>query len=176
MNEEILRTLLRKGVESGASDVHLKVGQPPAYRVRGLLLADTDPLEYLQRSHPDLEIEKHGLTLWDLDREFATGRFGGEGRPFMKLRNILGILRDSYCRTVGIEYMHLQEPAERAWFQDKLEVPFEQPATTRAPTAATGPAFLSGIGSDLMEGSTLPARKSSTKVPTSLALTLLSWS
>ncbi|HRN03114.1 MAG TPA: ATP-binding cassette domain-containing protein, partial [Gemmiger formicilis] len=41
-----------------------------AYRVRGHLMADTDPLEYRQRSHPDLEIESHGLTLWDLDREF----------------------------------------------------------------------------------------------------------
>src|SRR4051794_7180800 len=76
-----------------------------AYRVRGHIMADTDPLEYQQRSHPDLEVETHGLTLWDLDREFATGSFGGEGRRFMKLRNILGILRDSYCRTVGIEYM-----------------------------------------------------------------------
>ena len=78
-----------------------------AYRVRGHMMADTDPLEYQQRSHPDLEVESHGLTLWDLDREFATGSFGGEGRRFMKLRNILGILRDSYCRTTGIEYMHI---------------------------------------------------------------------
>ncbi|MGZ6753070.1 MAG: 2-oxo acid dehydrogenase subunit E2, partial [Nocardioides sp.] len=73
-----------------------------AYRVRGHMMADTDPLEYRQRSHPDLEVESHGLTLWDLDREFATGSFGGD-RRFMKLRAILGILRDSYCRTMGIE-------------------------------------------------------------------------
>src|SRR6478735_8376244 len=83
-----------------------------AYRVRGHLMADTDPLEYRQRSHPDLEVESHGLTLWDLDREFATGSFGGEGRRFMKLRNILGILRDSYCRTTGIEYMHIMDPEQ----------------------------------------------------------------
>ena len=44
------------------------------------MMADTDPLEYQQRSHPDLEIESHGLTLWDLDREFATGSFGGDRR------------------------------------------------------------------------------------------------
>ena len=97
-----------------------------AYRVRGHLMADTDPLEYRQRRHPDLTIENHGLTLWDLDREVPTGGFGG--KPRLTLRNILGILRDSYCRTVGIEYMHLQDPAERKWFQDKLEVPFEKPA------------------------------------------------
>ena len=48
-----------------------------AYRVRGHIMADTDPLEYRQRSHPDLDVSTHGLTLWDLDREFATGSFGG---------------------------------------------------------------------------------------------------
>jgi 2-oxoglutarate decarboxylase len=98
-----------------------------AYRVRGHMMADTDPLEYRQRSHPDLEIESHGLTLWDLDREFATGSFGGEGRRFMKLRNILGILRDSYCRTTGIEYMHIMDPEQRKWIQQRVEQPHTKP-------------------------------------------------
>ena len=98
-----------------------------AYRVRGHLMADTDPLEYRQRSHPDLEVESHGLTLWDLDREFATGSFGGEGRRFMKLRNILGILRDSYCRTTGIEYMHIMDPEQRKWIQERVEQPHVKP-------------------------------------------------
>ena len=98
-----------------------------AYRVRGHLMADTDPLEYRQRSHPDLEIETHGLTMWDLDREFAAGSFGGEGRPFMKLRNILGILRDSYCRTTGIEYMHIMDPDQRRWIQERVERPHTKP-------------------------------------------------
>jgi 2-oxoglutarate decarboxylase len=97
-----------------------------AYRVRGHMMADTDPLEYKQRSHPDLEVESHGLTLWDLDREFATGSFGGE-RRFMKMRNILGILRDSYCRTVGIEYMHIQDPEQRRWIQQRVEQPHNKP-------------------------------------------------
>jgi multifunctional 2-oxoglutarate metabolism enzyme len=95
-----------------------------AYRVRGHLMADTDPLEYRQRRHHDLDVQSHGLTLWDLDREFATGSFaGGDGR--MKMRKILGILRDSYCRTTGIEYMHIQEPAQRKWIQDRVERPHE---------------------------------------------------
>ncbi len=97
-----------------------------AYRVRGHMMADTDPLEYRQRSHPDLEIESHGLTLWDLDREFATGSFGGD-RRFMKLRHILGILRDSYCRTLGIEYMHIQDPEQRRWIQERVEQPHVKP-------------------------------------------------
>ena len=91
-----------------------------AYRTTGHLMADIDPLEYQQRSHPDLDVVTHGLTLWDLDREFATGGFGG--KPVMKLRNILGILRASYCRTVGVEYMYIQDPAERRWIQEHIEV------------------------------------------------------
>ena len=91
------------------------------------MMADTDPLEYRQRSHPDLEVESHALTLWDLDREFATGSFGGEGRRFMKLRHILGILRDSYCRTTGIEYMHIMDPEQRRWIQERVEQPHTKP-------------------------------------------------
>ena len=93
-----------------------------AYRVRGHLMADTDPLEYRQRRHHDLDVQTHGLTLWDLDREFATGSFGG-GQGLMKMRKILGILRDSYCRTIGLEYMHIQEPSQRKWIQERVERP-----------------------------------------------------
>ncbi|CAB4981894.1 unannotated protein [freshwater metagenome] len=91
-----------------------------AYRTFGHLMADIDPLEYKQRSHPDLDVVTHGLTLWDLDREFATGGFGGQ--TFMKLRKILGILRDSYCRSVGVEYMYIEDPIERTWIQERVEV------------------------------------------------------
>src|SRR5689334_14401854 len=97
-----------------------------AFRVRGHIMADTDPLEYKQRSHPDLDVATHGLTLWDLDREFAAGSFGGD-RRFMKLREILGILRDSYCRTTGIEYMHIQDPEQRKWLQERIERPHTKP-------------------------------------------------
>jgi 2-oxoglutarate decarboxylase len=97
-----------------------------AYRVRGHLMADTDPLEFRQRSHPDLDVITHGLTLWDLDREFATGGFGG--KPMATLREILGVLRESYCRRIGIEYMHIQDPEERHWIQERVEVPFAKPS------------------------------------------------
>ncbi len=96
-----------------------------SFRVRGHLMADIDPLEYVQRTHPDLEIEQHGLTFWDLDREFVTNGLGG--RRVAKLRDILGVLRDSYCRTMGIEYMHIQDPAQRQWFQRNVEVKYTKP-------------------------------------------------
>ena len=91
-----------------------------AYRTTGHLMADVEPLSYVQRSHPDLDVVSHGLSLWDLDREFATGGFGG--KSFMKLRRILGVLRDSYCRTIGVEYMYIANPDERKWMQERMEV------------------------------------------------------
>ncbi len=91
-----------------------------AYRTWGHLMADIDPLVYVQRNHPDLDVVTHGLTLWDLDREFATGGFGG--KSFLPLRKILGILRDSYCRSIGVEYMHISNPEERKWMQQHIEI------------------------------------------------------
>jgi 2-oxoglutarate dehydrogenase E1 component len=96
-----------------------------AYRVRGHLMADTDPLEYHIRRHPDLDIREHDLTLWDLDRSFSVGGFVGHQR--MKLREILGVLRDSYCRRIGIEYMHIQDPEERRWIQERVERRYTKP-------------------------------------------------
>ncbi|MER7044016.1 multifunctional oxoglutarate decarboxylase/oxoglutarate dehydrogenase thiamine pyrophosphate-binding subunit/dihydrolipoyllysine-residue succinyltransferase subunit [Streptomyces jumonjinensis] len=96
-----------------------------SYRVRGHVMADTDPLEYRQRKHPDLDITEHGLTLWDLEREFAVGGFAG--KSLMKLRDVLGVLRDSYCRTTGIEFMHIQDPKQRKWIQDRVERPHSKP-------------------------------------------------
>nr|WP_328726509.1 multifunctional oxoglutarate decarboxylase/oxoglutarate dehydrogenase thiamine pyrophosphate-binding subunit/dihydrolipoyllysine-residue succinyltransferase subunit [Goekera deserti] len=95
-----------------------------AYRRNGHLMADTDPLEFKARTHPDLDIVRHGLTLWDLDRRFPVGGFAGE--RMMSLRDILGVLRNSYCRTVGVEYMHITDPAERAWLQARIEVKHDQ--------------------------------------------------
>jgi 2-oxoglutarate decarboxylase len=96
-----------------------------AYRSRGHLMADTDPLNYRQRRHPDLDVLSHGLTLWDLDREFAVGGFAGQRH--MKLRDVLGVLRGSYCRTIGTEYMHILDPEQRAWLEERIEVPHEKP-------------------------------------------------
>ena len=96
-----------------------------AYRVRGHLMADTDPLEFKIRRHPDLDVLQHGLTLWDLDRTFPVGGFGGKQK--MRLRDVLGVLRDTYCRRVGIEYMHIQGPEERRWIQDRIEIKYTKP-------------------------------------------------
>ncbi|WP_456615512.1 multifunctional oxoglutarate decarboxylase/oxoglutarate dehydrogenase thiamine pyrophosphate-binding subunit/dihydrolipoyllysine-residue succinyltransferase subunit [Blastococcus sp. SYSU DS0541] len=96
-----------------------------SYRRNGHLMADTDPLEFKVRTHPDLDILQHGLTLWDLDRKFPVGGFAGE--RLMPLRDILGVLRNSYCRTVGVEYMHITDPEEREWLQQRIELKHAQP-------------------------------------------------
>ncbi|HEX6353626.1 multifunctional oxoglutarate decarboxylase/oxoglutarate dehydrogenase thiamine pyrophosphate-binding subunit/dihydrolipoyllysine-residue succinyltransferase subunit [Actinophytocola sp.] len=102
------------------------IGLIDTYRTRGHLMSDVDPLNYRQRKHEDLDILSHGLTLWDLDREFPVGGFAGKNR--MKLRDILGVLRDSYCRTVGVEYTYILDPTERRWIQERVEVRHEKPA------------------------------------------------
>ncbi len=99
-----------------------------AYRNRGHLMADIDPLRLDQtrfRSHPDLDVNTHGLTLWDLDREFKVNGFAGAEHK--KLRDVLGLLRDAYCRHVGVEYTHILEPEQQKWLQERIEVKHEKP-------------------------------------------------
>ena len=99
-----------------------------AYRNRGHLMADIDPLRLDKtrfRSHPDLDVATHGLTLWDLDREFKVNGFAGAERK--KLRDVLGLLRDAYCRHIGVEYTHILEPEQQKWLQERIEKKHEKP-------------------------------------------------
>ena len=91
------------------------------YRVRGHLIANLDPLGKHQIYHPELDPENFGLTMWDLDREFLTGGLGGLERG--TLRQILSALREAYCRNIGVEYRHIQDPDEKTWIQDRIEPP-----------------------------------------------------
>ncbi|WP_277815438.1 multifunctional oxoglutarate decarboxylase/oxoglutarate dehydrogenase thiamine pyrophosphate-binding subunit/dihydrolipoyllysine-residue succinyltransferase subunit [Streptomyces sp. PRh5] len=93
-----------------------------AYRVRGHLMADTDPLRARQRSaHPELDITAFGLGDEDLGRTFVVDGFAGQ--MAMTLRDVLRVLRESYCRSVGTQYMHIQSSEERRWVQQRIEAP-----------------------------------------------------
>jgi 2-oxoglutarate dehydrogenase E1 component len=97
-----------------------------AYRVRGHLIADIDPLHALPvQYHPELDIETYGLTIWDLDREFITG--GLAGRESATLREILDILRRAYCGKVGTEYRHIQSKEQKTWIRERIRQEFVEP-------------------------------------------------
>ena len=89
------------------------------YRVRGHLLADLNPIAWEVLSYPELDISYYGLTVWDLDREFLTDGLPGPRKQ--PLRRILDTLRDAYCRTIGVEYMHIAEPDQKRWIQERVE-------------------------------------------------------
>ncbi len=99
-----------------------------AYRNRGHLMADIDPLRLDKsrfRMHPDLDVLTHGLTLWDLDRVFKVDGFAG--KEYKKLRDVLSVLRDAYCRHIGVEYTHILEPEQQKWLQERIEVRHDKP-------------------------------------------------
>jgi 2-oxoglutarate dehydrogenase E1 component len=97
-----------------------------AYRVRGHLEADLDPLGLDKRGpYPELDYHSYGFTEADLDREIFINNIFDRERA--NLREILTILRQAYCGKIGVEYMHIQVPAERAWVQDKFEKRHRRP-------------------------------------------------
>jgi 2-oxoglutarate decarboxylase len=107
--------------ETALLEKQMKVGQlANMYRVRGHLIADLDPLgQNGATMHPELDPTYYGLSIWDLDREFLTD--GIAGKRVMPLGDLLGVLRDAYCRTVGVEYMHIQHPDQKRWIRERVE-------------------------------------------------------
>ena len=89
------------------------------YREQGHLLACMDPLEACPIDHPLLRLETFGLTQQDLEKEFFTHRFSDNQHA--PLKKILEALKETYCRAIGVEFMHLQDPAERGWLLDRME-------------------------------------------------------
>lgn len=89
------------------------------YRVRGHLIANLNPLSKQAAYHEELDPATYGFTIWDYDRNFITGTL--KGKDTGTLREILEILHDTYCDTIGAEYMHIQNPEEKAWLQGKME-------------------------------------------------------
>jgi 2-oxoglutarate dehydrogenase E1 component len=99
------------------------------YRDLGHLLACLDPLVACPTDHPLLNLRAFNLAEDDLDREFYTNLFPETGRA--TLREIIRALRETYCQSVGVEYMHLQDPEERRWLQERLEPDRNRPGLGR---------------------------------------------
>jgi 2-oxoglutarate dehydrogenase E1 component len=96
-----------------------------AYRVRGHLIADFDPLGSEPQYHAELDPATYGLTIWDLDRDFLTGNLGPfsseDGQQVATLREILETVRSTYCGKIGCEYMNIQHPEQKRWLQQRME-------------------------------------------------------
>ncbi len=90
-----------------------------AYRELGHFLAHLDPLNEPRPSYPLLELSQFGLSEADMDRIFDTSPF--IGLPRARLRDLLKALRETYCRTIGVEYMHIQDTRIRRWLQERME-------------------------------------------------------
>jgi 2-oxoglutarate decarboxylase len=114
-----------------------------AYRVRGHLVANTNPLGTDPTYHPELDPSSYGLSMWDLDRPFLAGAVKAPSgaiasymQPYETLREILDRLRQTYAGSIGVEYMHIQEPTQKQWLQDRMEAtmnmwPLDVPARIR---------------------------------------------
>ena len=98
-----------------------------AYRSRAHLQASIDPLGMMEKlDAPDLDLPFHGLSDADLDEEFRTGPGGGSTSTFggperMRLRDLLGLLRTTYCGSIGAEFMHIPDADQRQWLYQRIE-------------------------------------------------------
>jgi 2-oxoglutarate dehydrogenase E1 component len=99
-----------------------------SYRIRGHLLANTNPLGNDAAYHPDLDPSSYGLSIWDFDRPFLSGAVKAPSgaiasyhQPYETLREILDRLRTTYANTIGVEYMHIPHPEQKQWLQDRME-------------------------------------------------------
>ncbi len=99
-----------------------------SYRVRGHLIANVNPLGCEPGYHPELDPASYGLSIWDLDRPFLAGAVKAPSgaiasymQPYETLREILDRLRTTYCASIGAEYMHIQDPEQKQWLQDRME-------------------------------------------------------
>ncbi len=116
-----------------AADAHCQTGIVrliDAYRDLGHFLARLDPLSEQRTSHPLLQLAEFGLDETDLDRTFDTSHF--VGLPQGTLRELLDALRETYCRTIGVEYLHIQDTRIRRWLQERMEPRRNRPNFDRA--------------------------------------------
>ncbi len=106
----------RERVEKQARMLQLVI----MYRARGHLIAELDPLQAESPElHEELDPATYGLTIWDLDRPYEAGEIAGHDD--LTLGQVLAILRDAYCRTVGVEFMHIAEPGQTRWIANRME-------------------------------------------------------
>ena len=114
-----------------------------AYRIRGHFYAKLDPLGLVERQNePELDPRSFGFTDADFDRKIFLDRV--LGLEFATLREIVAILRRTYCQTLGVEFMHISDPAQKAWIQERIEgndkeISFTREGNARSSTSWSRP-------------------------------------
>jgi 2-oxoglutarate dehydrogenase E1 component len=126
-----------RGVDLNAADVQRATRDSVralmlirAYRVRGHLHANLDPLGLEPRGdHEELDPRSYGFSEADYDRKIFLDHV--LGLEFASLREIVAILRRTYCQTLGFEFMHISDPAQKGWIQERIEGPDKEITFTR---------------------------------------------
>ncbi len=114
------RDLLAGDVRSATLDSLRAIMLIRAYRIRGHLLANLDPLNLQDKEiHPELDPETYGFSTEDYDRPIFINYV--LGLEIASLNQILAILKATYCGTIGVEFMHIQDPSQKAWIQERIE-------------------------------------------------------
>ena len=100
-----------------------------AYRIRGHLAAELDPLRMQEPTdHPELDPKTYGFTEADFDRKIFLDNV--LGLEFATVPEMLAILKRTYCNTIGVEFMHISDPAEKGWIQERIEGPDKEVSFT----------------------------------------------
>ena len=91
-----------------------------AYRIRGHLIADLDPLGMMERKYlEDLHPADHGFKKEDYNKKIYVGAY--MDKKYATINEILSFFRKIYCSTIGVEYMHISDPIEKVWFRERME-------------------------------------------------------
>ena len=99
------------------------------FRVRGHLIAHLDPLDRPRPHLPELDPEFYGFTEADMERRFSSETLHRDGA--LTLREILSCLRNTYCRSIGVQFMHIDDLAVRRWLQERMEGTESRPKLSR---------------------------------------------
>jgi 2-oxoglutarate dehydrogenase E1 component len=137
LGDKIAAKAQTKGVEIGSADVQQATRDSVralmlirAYRIRGHLHANLDPLGIaVMQNHEELDPASYGFAEKDFDRKIFLDHV--LGLEFGTLRQILAILQRTYCQTLGVEFMHISDPAQKAWIQERIEGPDKEITFTR---------------------------------------------
>ena len=122
ITKENLTDLNSKSVKQASKDSVRAIMLIRAYRIRGHLIANLDPLSIQKKEeHPELKPESYGFTKKDYERNIFLD--GVLGIQYANLNQILKILKKTYCSNIGYEFMHMGDPEEKAWIRDRIEGP-----------------------------------------------------